>query len=353
VRADNQRGKGRSVLLVDVFARSGNTTATAELARRLTCHGWTVHTVSSREGRVARGVDMAFTAWLRRAQYDVANIAVYSGMAFAWAEAVCKVLRVARKPFTLTLHGGNLPVFARRWPRRVRRLLASASVVTTPSEYLLDHMREYRQDLRLIPNSLDVNSYRFRLRSRPTPQLVWLRAFHSVYNPIMATQVVSLLAPDHPDVTLTMIGPDKSAGLMQRTRDTAGEFGIAERVNITGAVPKQDVPERLAAADIFLNTTNVDNTPVSVLEAMATGLCVVSTDAGGIPYLLHHGRTALLVKPGDAAGMAAAVRRVLADERLAGSLSLNARQSAERVDWSVTIPEWDRLLCEVAAGGCR
>jgi glycosyltransferase involved in cell wall biosynthesis len=109
-------------------------------------------------------------------------------------------------------------------------------------------------------------------------------------------------------------------------------------------VAKLEVPERLAAADIFLNTTDVDNTPVSVIEAMACGLCIVSTDVGGIPYLLRDGYNALLVRPDDAAGMAKAVRRILRDPELSASLSVNARRTAEQFDWSVTLPKWDHLL---------
>jgi glycosyltransferase involved in cell wall biosynthesis len=214
-------------------------------------------------------------------------------------------------------------------------------------------MREWRRDLRLIPNSLDVSNYQFRLRSNASPRLVWLRAFHSVYNPVMAAEVVRLLAPDYPDVTLAMIGPDKHDGSLEHTRRATAEFGISGRISIPGGISKNEVPERLSAADIFLNTTNVDNAPVSVLEAMASGLCVVSTDAGGIPYLLRNGCNALLVRTGDAAAMAAAVRRVLAEDGLAASLSRNARRSAEQVDWSVVLPQWDELLRDVAVGEPR
>jgi glycosyltransferase involved in cell wall biosynthesis len=94
----------------------------------------------------------------------------------------------------------------------------------------------------------------------------------------------------------------------------------------------------------------VDNTPVSVLEAMACGLCVVSTRVGGIPYLLQHGRDALLVPPNDPEAMAAAVRRVLTEPALAESLSHNARLKAEQFDWSAILPQWQALLASVAEG---
>src|SRR6185312_15168495 len=126
-----------------------------DLAERLASAGWLVVTTSDRPSRLARLSDMVGTAWRRRRDYAVSQVDVYSGPAFAWAEAACWTLRRARKPYALTLHGGNLPAFARRWPGRVRRLLGPAAVVTTPSRYLLERMRAYRGDLRLLPNPLD------------------------------------------------------------------------------------------------------------------------------------------------------------------------------------------------------
>jgi glycosyltransferase involved in cell wall biosynthesis len=104
------------------------------------------------------------------------------------------------------------------------------------------------------------------------------------------------------------------------------------------------VPAKLADADIFLNTSRVDNTPVSVLEAMASGMCIVSTDVGGIPHLLQPEQDALLVPTDDPEQMARAVRRIVTDANLARRLSLNARKSAEQFDWSVVTPRWEALL---------
>jgi glycosyltransferase involved in cell wall biosynthesis len=112
-------------------------------------------------------------------------------------------------------------------------------------------------------------------------------------------------------------------------------------------IPKRRVPELLERADIFINTTNIDNTPVSVLEAMACGLCVVSTEVGGIPYLLDHALDALLVLPHAPDAMADAVKRILTEPGLAGRLSGNARCKTEQFDWSVILPQWEALFQEV------
>jgi glycosyltransferase involved in cell wall biosynthesis len=90
-----------------------------------------------------------------------------------------------------------------------------------------------------------------------------------------------------------------------------------------------------------------------VLEALACGLCIVSTNPGGIPYLLRDGWNALLVNQGDAGAMAAAVRRILTNPGLAESLSQNARRTAEQFDWSVTLPQWDDVFRSVTTRAAR
>jgi glycosyltransferase involved in cell wall biosynthesis len=297
---------------------------------------------------MGRLLDMVKTVYRRRREYAVAQVDVFSGSAFLWAEAVCAVLRRLGKPCILTLRGGNLPEFARRHPVRVRRLLRGAQAVTAPSRYLYERMAPYRPDLRLLPNALDLRAYPFRLRRNPAPGLVWLRAFHEIYNPSLGPKVLARLLPEFPDARLTMVGPDKGDGSLERARQTARDLGIAERVCFPGGVAKTEVPDWLQKGDIFLNTTNVDNTPVSVLEAMACGLCVVSTNVGGLPYLLNHEQDALLVPPDDAAAMASAVRRVLAEPGLSERLSANGRAKAGQHDWSVVLPQWEALFLSLA-----
>jgi glycosyltransferase involved in cell wall biosynthesis len=229
--------------------------------------------------------------------------------------------------------------------------LRSADTVTAPSRFLLEQMRPYRTDLQLQPNPLNLASYTFEPRTRPRPRLIWVRGFHRVYNPSLAPRALALLAPEFADIHLTMIGPDLGDGSLQETIRLATELGVAERISFPGGMTRSAISSWLARADIFLSTTNVDNTPVSVLEAMASGLCVISTRVGGVPYLLEHERDSLLVPPDDPSATAGAVRRVLTDPCLAARLSLNGRRKVEQFDWSVVLPEWQRLLEGVALRG--
>ena len=254
---------------------------------------------------------------------------------------------MAGKPFILTLHGGNLPGIFSTLGLASPTSLGRSVNRHCASKYLLEHMRGYRQGIVLIPNALDLTRYSFRRRQRPAPNLVWLRAFDDVYNPSLAVRVVALLAHEFPSVKLVMMGPDKGDGSRESMQDLALKLGVLDRVTCTGRVHKDEISKRLDQGDVFLNTTRVDNTPVSVLEAMACGLCVISTKVGGIPYLLDDEHDALLVPADNPSEMARAVKRLITEDGLAERLSSNARRKAEQLDWSNVLPKWEKVLNRV------
>lgn len=329
----------------------GHRSVIEDLAERFQQTGHFLVVASPYRIGLVRGAHMLITAILRRRQYDLAVVDLFSGRAFLWGEALSILLKTLGCSFIFVLRGGSLPDFARSHPKRVRSCLERATVVIGLSSYLVKQMRPYSDNLQLLPNPLDVANYPFRLRRTLHPQLVWLRAFHEIYNPTLALRVLKRLIQDYPDLHLTMVGPDKGDGTLQEVQQMAAELGIADRINLPGGVPKAEVPVWMNKGEIFINTTNADNTPISVLEAMACGLCVVSTNVGGIPYLLEDGQDALLVPPDDSEAMADAVRRILAEPGLAERLSYNARQKVASFDWSVILPQWEQLLLTVAAEG--
>jgi glycosyltransferase involved in cell wall biosynthesis len=348
------RMSGRpAVLLVGNFfvSQLGGRGVCEDLALRLGARGWDVLTTSWHRSRPLRLLDMVTSCWRLRHRFDVAHVDVFSGGGFLWAEAACCALRAAGKPYLLTLRGGNLPGFAARWPGRVTRLLRSASRVLVPSAYLREAMLPYCPDLVLQPNPLDLAAYPFRTRERPEPRLMWVRAFHRIYNPALAVGVLARVLDRHPDAHLTMVGPDKGDGTLEATKHAAATAGVAGRVTFVGQVGKADVPGWMTRGGIFLNTADVDNAPVTVLEAMACGLPVVSTNVGGLPYLVQDGKDALLVAPGDPSAMAAAVLRLLDDPVLAGAISREARRTAAACDWADLLPRWEELLGSAAAPG--
>ncbi len=346
-----RRPSRRMLVLVGNFLSGphGSRGVSEELAERLRAAGWQVRTASKRRPKLARLLEMLATVWRGRGRDGIVHVDVFSGPAFVWAAAVVGLARLLGMPCALTLRGGGLSEFAARWPRLVRTVLGGARVVTVPSEYLRREMQPYRSELILLPNPIELGSYPFRPREHPEPRLIWLRAFDDTYNPSLAPGVLASLLPEFPEASLTMIGPDKGDGSLARARERAQQLGVVDRVRFVAGVPKSAVGEHISKGDVFLNTTNVDNAPVSVLEALACGLCVVSTDVGGMPDFVRDGEEALLVSPNDANAMARAVRRILSEPGLAGRLSRNGRAKVEAMDWSAILPRWEAILSQAAA----
>jgi glycosyltransferase involved in cell wall biosynthesis len=159
----------------------------------------------------------------------------------------------------------------------------------------------------------------------------------------MAIYVLYQLIKDHPDAELCMVGPDKD-GSIEECKILAKKLGVSDSVLFTGRLSKKEWHELSENYSVFINTTNFDNTHVSVIEAMALGLPVVSTSVGGIPYLLEDGKDALLVEKSNVLQMKDAVKSIIDDEKLASQLVTNARKKAESFDWNKVKNDWNEVL---------
>jgi len=174
--------------------------------------GWDVITTSSKESQFLRLLDMLADIIFRRKDYDLAQIDVFSGKAFIFAECCAGLLHLYHKPIILTLHGGGLPAFAEQFPKRVSRLFSLAAEVITPSPFLQQSLSFFCNSIRVIPNGIDLSQIPFKQRDIFSPKLIWVRAFHETYNPELAIRVLSGLSAGFPDARLIMAGPDKGDG---------------------------------------------------------------------------------------------------------------------------------------------
>jgi glycosyltransferase involved in cell wall biosynthesis len=141
----------------------------------------------------------------------------------------------------------------------------------------------------------------------------------------------------------------------RRLRELADILNV-EGVRFVGCVDPSAVPTLCNDADVFLNASILDNQPVSVLEACASGLAIVSTPTGDIDAMLRHGENALIVPPRDPAAMAGAVVSLLEDPNRARAMANRARQDVDKYTWPCVRNEWARAyqgLPEVPAALCE
>jgi len=225
-------------------------------------------------------------------------------------------------------------------------MLHGADRVVSPSKYLANAFSDHAK-VEIIPNALSIKSYPFRSRMPARPNFLYLRAFHRNYGPLTAIKAFSIVQQRYPEAHLTMAGPQID-GVLEECHSLIHELKLQAHVDLLGRVPKSQIPELGRKCDIFLNPTLVDNTPVSTVEAMAMGMCIVATTAGGLTHLLKNGDTALLVEPGDENQMADAMLNILSQPELSARLSRNGRRQAETMDWSQVLPRWSTLIESVA-----
>jgi len=174
-----------------------------------------------------------------------------------------------------------------------------------------------------------------------SPRILWVRAFHSTYNPVMAINTFRIVQERFPDAKLCMVGPAKD-GTMDMCKKVVNSEGL--NVEFTGKLEKEKWIKMSVEYDIFINTTDYDNTPISVMEAMALGMPVVSTNPGGVSKLINDGVDGILVNTGDYESMADSIINLLTDHNKAGSISRAAREKAEMWDWNVVKTKWMDLI---------
>ncbi len=260
--------------------------------------------------------------------------------------AVAIMAKLTGKKLIMFLHGGNLPVYSKEHPNTVNRLFKMADFIGAPSEYLAGFARNLGFKVSVIPNVIEMSDYNYIQREKVGPKLFWMRNFHPIWNPLMAIRVVDILKKDYPDIKLVMGGPDK--GFRAECENLAKKLNLENNISFPGFLDKENKRQCFDKADIYLNTNKIDNTPLALIEASASGLPIVSTNVGGVPFLFSDGQNALLVESDNAQQMAEAVKRLIENPGLAQKLSESGRNFALTYSWDNVREQWkavfDKLL---------
>ncbi|MDR5589723.1 glycosyltransferase family 4 protein [Christiangramia sp. SM2212] len=304
--------------------------------------GLDVLVFSAKKNKVLRFLDITSHILKHAPSSKFVLIDTYSTLNFwiaVWSGFLCFLLRLN---YVTILRGGNLSYRLRNNKNTSKFLFSNSYKNIIPSKFLYEQFHTHGiPNLEYIPNNIDINKYPFLKRLSPTPKLLWVRAFAEIYNPKMAILVLERVLKNYPEAELCMVGPEKD-GSLKAAKKLAQEKGLP--VSFTGKLDKKDWIKLSKEYDIFVNTTNIDNTPVTVMEALALGLPVVSTNVGGLPYLIKNNITGILVEPANILAMASGIERLIEDRRLAENLSYNGRKYVEKFDWKKVKALWMELL---------
>lgn len=280
----------------------------------------------------ARLLPYAVRLWQAAGRNDVFHVMANSG--WSWHLFATPAIRIAARrgvPVVVNYRGGEAAAFLARSHRSVRATMERASAVAVPSAFLHKVFDEYGIGSEVVPNVVDLQRFRPGSAERPRgAHLVVTRNLEPIYDNATAIRALAILRRKRTDARLTIAGTGPQRAALQAL---ISELHLDDVVHLAGRLERDEVAALYREADVVLNPSTVDNAPNSLLEAMASGVPIVSTDVGGVPYLVQHGRTAWLVAPRDADAMADAVLRLLCDRAQADAMICAGLEEVRRYTW--------------------
>ena len=266
----------------------------------------------------------------RRAKdYELLHIHCCSGWGFLPAVLGGSVGKRLGKKVVLTYHGGGGERFFDKHPRLVRRYLKRTDTNIVLSGFLADVFEKHQLSYIIIPNIIELDDARFRVRLPIRPRFVCIRAHEELYNIPCILRAFQQVQRQMPEATLMLVG---GGSLHEELKRQVERMGILN-VLFTGRVDNSIIMQYLDQADIMLSSPKVDNMPVSLIEAMNAGLLVISSRVGGVPYMIEDGKKGLLFESDNDSELAEKMLWAIRHQDDARSMIASARESVKQYQW--------------------
>ena len=279
-------------------------------------------------------------------KYDILHI--FSASYYSYMLSAMPAILVGKlfgKKTVLNYRSGEAEDHLQNWRLTAIPVMRLADMIVTPSGYLVDVFARFGLPARSIFNIVELDRFQFRDRRPLRPIFLTSRLLEPLYNVPCVLRAFALIQKRIPDARLTVAG---EGFLREELESLARELNL-RNTEFIGRVPFEKMPEMYDSADIYLTATDLDNMPSSITECLASGLPVVTTDAGGIPYIVSHEETALIVALNDHEAMSASALRLLEDNELAASIAARAREHCRKFSWQGVQGEWLALYHELAS----
>ncbi len=241
------------------------------------------------------------------------------------------LIKLHGKKVILSARGGEARRFLQKYGLLVKPILKRVDAISAPSGFLKEAFKEVLGlDAAIVPNIADFNQFRFRQRNPIRPNLLVTRSLEGIYNVDIVIRAFKKIHDYFCESSLGIVGDGSQRAALERL---IAELNLTKHVTFYGKIEHTKIQDYYNQYDIFINASNVDNQPGVILEAFASGLPVVSTNAGGIPYMVKDGVTGLLAEKGDCEGLADKVIKLMLEPGLAARLAGNARKECEKYSW--------------------
>ncbi|MCJ7507486.1 MAG: glycosyltransferase family 4 protein, partial [candidate division Zixibacteria bacterium] len=271
--------------------------------------------------------------------YDIIHI--FSASYFSFILAPTPAILISKlygKKTILNYRSGEAPDHLKKWGWIVIPIIKMVDKIIVPSGFLVDVFNDFGLKADAVSNIVDFADFQFKKREIVKPKLLVTRNLEKLYNISCAIRCFEIVKREFPRAELVIIGYGKDEANLKRL---VRELNLND-VRFTGRVEREAIPDYYDKADIFLNSSDIDNMPVSFLEAFSAGLPVVSTDSGGIPYIVEDEYNGFLVKTGDYKALAERIIHLLKNQDQAQKLIQQAKEECKKYTWEYVKEDWFR-----------
>ena len=287
--------------------------------------------IFSTHGSVFQRMIFFFSLLFRVRKYDMVHIHGCSGYGFLPIVYGMIVGKLWRRKVIVTYHGGGAEAFFARHPRWVRFWLMKADERVVLSGFLKAIFDKYGISSCIIPNVVELKDDVFVERKVILPKFISMRHLRDLYNIPCILRAFECVQKHVPEAELVLLGDgDKRKEL----ESYVVEHGL-KNVCFIGQVPNEKIGDYLQKSDVMLSSPKEDNMPVSLLEAFSAGLLVISSNVGGVPYMVEHGRTGLLFASDDDMAMAEQMLWALSHQDECLQMIRNAKEEVKKYSWEV------------------
>jgi len=270
-------------------------------------------------------------------RHDIVHTFSASYLSFLLAPApAILIARLFNKKVVLNYRSGEAEDHLRCWPRTSVPIMRLADELVVPSQYLIDVFWKFGLRAIAVANIIDPDRFRFKERKPLLPIFLSNRNLYPLYNVACILRAFAKIQEKFPEARLIIAGDGSQRTMLEAL---ARELKL-EHVEFRGRVAPHKMHELYDEAHIFLNSSNIDNMPGSILESFATGMPVVSTSAGGIRCIVTHEQTGLLVPRNDHDAMAAWAMHLLESPEIASSIARNAYEECAAYKWEAVREKW-------------
>ncbi len=318
------------ILLIANYAEGvGGISVQVKLQHDLLRRDGYVCDILSTKGSVAKRIKAVFELLFKGRRYDVFHIHACSDRGFLPAVLGISIGRLLKKRIVLTFHGGGAEGFFRRKESFVKRYLNRTSANIVLSGFIGRVFDQYGIPYKVIPNVLVADGSSFRSRTEIRPRFIGIRSLTDTYNIKCTLRAFAIVLEKYPDARLTLLG---GGPLKAELEQFVADHHI-RNVFFVGQVPNTEISRYLDEADIMVSSPRFDNMPVSILEGFRAGLLVISSNVGGVPYMIEDGRNGLLFENDNDRQMAEKMIAAVENPEATRQMIANARQSLEYYKW--------------------